>query len=88
MILTNLAHAIVKLGATDQERADVLGVSRRTVVSYKRGDLPRIVLALAERPELVQALVVDTQQHKLNEFSLTKAYSIKEQDDCIIIKIH
>lgn len=62
MVLTNLIRAIASLGTTDQERAASLGVSRRTLISYKRGDLPRIIFALAERPVLAQALVADMQQ--------------------------
>jgi predicted transcriptional regulator len=39
----NFAQALRELAATDAQRAALLGVSRRMVLSYKRGDsLPSV----------------------------------------------
>lgn len=67
-MLPNFTRELVTLGANDRERARLLGVSPRTITDYKAGKFPRILMALAERPDLAQALLNDAQAlQKQNE---------------------
>ena len=63
-MLTNFTQQLVKLGSNDRDRATALGVSPRTITDYKAGKFPRILIALAERPELAQALLIDALSKK------------------------
>jgi len=51
--------AIEQLAETDRERAAILGVSRRQVVSYRMGDaLPRVEI-VKRHPTIDDALTLD-----------------------------
>jgi hypothetical protein len=63
-MLPNFTQKLVTLAPNDRERAKLLGVSPRTITDYKAGKFPRILIALAEWPELAQALLSDAQALK------------------------
>ena len=51
--------AIEQLGKTDDERARVLGVSRRMIVSYRKGAALPSVLIVKRHPTIDRALTLD-----------------------------
>lgn len=63
-MLERFTEKLVGLAANDRDRAKALGVSARTITDYKAGKFPRILMTLAERPELAQALLHDAQAFK------------------------
>lgn len=52
-------ESIMGLGSNDTERAKVLGISERSLQSWRAGKLPKNVARMLKRPSVLQALVED-----------------------------
>lgn len=61
--LPNFKKALLALGSTDQERAQRLGIPRRTFMDLKACRLPS-QLRRVMRPELLIALAADAEAHR------------------------
>jgi transcriptional regulator with XRE-family HTH domain len=55
----NFKAALLRLGATNRERAERLGVSERTLAYYLRGVMLPPVEKVKQFPEVDQALTLD-----------------------------
>jgi hypothetical protein len=64
MKLENFFAAIESLGATQEERALVLGITDRQLQYWRKGKIPRLINRLAKNPDLLLALAKDGQQAK------------------------
>lgn len=63
--LHHFRATLLTYGTTDGERARALGVSLRTFMNYKAGQIPRSLRCLM-RPELLRALAMDVEQGGAN----------------------
>jgi DNA-binding XRE family transcriptional regulator len=54
-----LVAAIIALGSTDDERAQKLNVSRRTITNIKRGIIPKQLDRIAMHRDLAEAYCQD-----------------------------
>lgn len=63
--LHHFKATLLSYGATDRERARALGVSLRTFMNYKTGQIPRSLRCLM-RPEILRALAMDVEQGGAN----------------------
>lgn len=59
--LHHFRATLLTYGTTDGERARTLGVSLRTFMNYKAGQIPRSLRRLM-RPELLRAFATDVEQ--------------------------
>lgn len=59
-MLTNFTQEINAAGSTDNERANNLGISMRTLYRYKSGTLPALRWLL-QHPSLLRALADDAE---------------------------
>lgn len=67
MQVEHFTKALLKLGATDVERAQALGVSLRSFTRYKNGRALPKAECLMPHPRLLKALVADAEMSIKNK---------------------
>ena len=58
-MLPQFLDAIERSGKNDYERARNLGIPRKTLAEWRKGNIPRILSLIGERPVLSEALCRD-----------------------------
>jgi DNA-binding XRE family transcriptional regulator len=64
-VTPEFTKALNALGSTDQERAQALGVSRVTLIEWKKGRYPNAISILSQHIELVRALIRDAEASQI-----------------------
>lgn len=64
--LSSFLQAIERLGDTNKARAKALGVSETIYYDIKRGNIPRYIRRLVERPTILEALLDDARAGRTN----------------------
>lgn len=64
MDLQNFTRALRDLGKNDKERAQLLGLTTKSVERYRAGKLPKAVRGLLSNPTLLEALEKDASNNQ------------------------
>lgn len=55
----NFHEELLKIGKDNKERAELLGVTTKSIARYKSGQLPSILQKMQRYPQLLRALADD-----------------------------
>ncbi|MEI7538524.1 MAG: hypothetical protein WCJ76_14990 [Comamonadaceae bacterium] len=67
MLLMNFMAAVDRLGATNSERAKRIRMTGRRLEQWKKNGPPRLLLVLADNPDLLTALMADSRKEAEQE---------------------